>query len=184
MRRPVYPCSFVSHSHAPCPINGFYQQSGAPAALRRAPRSVFCDLRFLLSVFGPYLARICPVCRSFLPFASLKGFSVSRRVSPLTRPKCVLDSAPACAAYCNLFAHYRPSCAVPHPSRIHPAWQASAPRVPVFCPLNAVLRAIPQIFFTSFTAPLPRPPRGIFFRRVSAPRVPVLLVTFYPLVRL
>ncbi len=90
--------------------------------LRRAPRFVFCDLRFLLHYVYPafclYMAVITP--------RWLRALSVER----------------------------------------------------------SFLRAIPQIFFTSFTAPLPSPPRGIFFRRVSAPRVPVLLVTFYPLVRL
>ena len=188
MRRPVYPCSFVSHSHAPCPINGFYQQSGAPAALRRAPRFVFLRSPLSCPTFVPHFVCICPclpragvVRPGSRSFVSLKGIAASPRVTPITRPKCALGSAPACAAYCILSARGRLSCAVPHLSRTAGVCPARACLLSVE---RSFLRAIPQIFFTSFTAPLPSPPRGIFFRRVSAPRVPVLLVTFYPLVRL
>ena len=189
MRRPVYPCSFVSHSHAPCPINGFYQQSGAPAALRRAPRFVFLRsplsftlrLSRTLSVYD----RDCPALASCTQVpAHSYLFKGNRRFAP-----CNPDYAPkmrprlrACLCHLlHLSARGRLSCAVPHLSRTAGVCPARACLLSVE---RSFLRAIPQIFFTSFTAPLPSPPRGIFFRRVSAPRVPVLLVTFYPLVRL
>ena len=172
MRRPVYPCSFVSHSHAPCPINGFYQQSGAQLIL--APARPPALSLFLLSLLFSFLLFF-----SFFLFSSPHALGLIMGLPRDGVPPAVLRRAPR-FVFCDLrfLLHYVCPALCLYMAVITPHWRRA------LSVERSFLRAIPQIFFTSFTAPLPSPPRGIFFRRVSAPRVPVLLVTFYPLVRL